>query len=81
MRGVDAHHPRHAVRIAQRHLPDDEPTPIVTDKNCLVDFQMIEQGNQVSSEIFDAVGFNRFRPFGRAITAMIRRDDSKSRIA
>ncbi|MGY4373908.1 hypothetical protein ACVWZ3_001547 [Bradyrhizobium sp. i1.3.6] len=81
MRRVDADHPRNPVDVPQRHLPDDEAAPVVTDEDGLVDLEMIEEPNEVVGQMFDVVGLDRLGPVGRAIAALVRRDHPDAGLA
>ena len=74
VRRVDADNAGDAIDMPQRHLPDDEAAPVVADEDRLLDLQMIEQADEIAGQMLDVIGFDRFRPVGRAITALVRRD-------
>jgi hypothetical protein len=46
--------------MAQRHLPDDEAAPVVTDEDRLVDFEMIEQRDEIAGQMFKVVILDLF---------------------
>src|SRR4030081_2955679 len=60
--------------MPQRHLPDDKTAPVVADENRLVDFEMVEQADEIAGQMLDVIGLDRFGSVGRAVTALIRRN-------
>ena len=81
MRRVDADHAGDAIEVAQRHLPDDEAAPVVADEDRLVDLEMIEQADEIASQMLDVVVLDRLGPVGRAIAALVRRDHANAGLA
>ena len=81
MRRIDADDAGDAVAMPKRHLPDDEAAPVVADENRLVDLQMIEQTDEIAGQMLEIVGLDRFRPVGRAIAALVRRDHANAGLA
>ena len=66
--------------MAQRHLPDHEPAPVVADEDCLIDVQVIQQPDQIAGEMIEIVILDLLGSVGRAIAALIRRDDADARL-
>src|SRR5258705_13657874 len=58
--------------MPQRHLPDDETAPVVANEDRLVDFEMIEQPDEITGQVLHVIGLDRLGLVGRAITALIR---------
>jgi len=46
----------------------------MADEHSLVDFEVIEQADEIAGQVLDVVGFDRFGPVGRAIAALVRRN-------
>src|SRR5581483_1342214 len=78
MRRVDADHAGNAIGMPQRHLPDDEATPVVADEDRLADLEMIEQADEIAGEMLEIVILDRFGAIGRAIAALVRRDHANA---
>ena len=81
MRRVDADDAGYAIDVSHRHLPDDEPAPVVTDENRLVDPEMIEQPDEVAGQMLEVVSLDRLGAVGRAVAALVRRDHPDARFA
>jgi hypothetical protein len=81
VRRIDPDDAGDAGDVAQRHLPDDEAAPIVTDKNSLLDPEMIEQFDEIAGELFDVVGLHRLRSVGLAVAALVGRNHAQARLA
>ena len=71
---VEADHPRHALRMAKRHLPNDDATPVMTAEHRSFDAQMIQQTHQIAGQMLHVVGFHGAGSRGQPITALIGRD-------
>src|SRR5438876_59660 len=71
---VDSNHAGDAVDVPQRHLPDDKAAPVVADENRLVDFEMVEQADEIAGQVLHIVGLDGLGPVGRAIAALIGRN-------
>src|SRR5579872_7014081 len=69
---VDPDHASDAIAVPKRHLPNDKPAPVVADEDSLVDFQMIEQADEIAGQVLHIVGLDRLRPVGRAVAALVR---------
>jgi hypothetical protein len=81
MRRVDPDDSDDPLRMAHRHLPDDEAAPIVADENRSLDPQMVEQRNEIAGEMIEVVIVDRRWPRGVAIAALIRCDHADAGLA
>ena len=48
--------PAQRVRMIDRHLPDDEAAPIVTDENRLLDPEHVEKTGKIAGQMRHVVG-------------------------
>ena len=72
---VDADDAGATVGVIDRHLPDDEPAPIVADEHGLLVTERIEEAREIAGQMRHVVGLDFGRARRAAIAALIGRDD------
>src|SRR6185369_14186215 len=76
---ADSRDAEHPLWMEDRHRPGDEAAPVVADEDGTLDFERIEEANQIAGELGEPVGLDRGRGAAPAITALIGSNGAKSR--
>ena len=77
---VHADHARGPFGMQDRHRPDDEPTPVVSAEDRLLDLEGVEQTGHVAAQVVDVVVGDRLGPIAGAVAPLVRRDGPEARL-